>query len=645
MAITPVNISRVSQNMQMNLLISSSQKNLVALLHEQEKLSTGLRIVRPSDDPIQASAAIRMDELLEAQQQYLDNVDNASKVMNIADNTLGSITTLTQQAHTLALENIGSTATTEQRTAASTLVDSIIGQMVTLGNTEYLGSYIFAGRSNTEMPFEKYSNRVRYSGDFKSITVQVAPDISEDISLTAREVFGTGQGMITGYTNLTPSADLTTRLADIDGALGQGIRPGTFSITGSAIGQITVDITGSATLGDVIRKINNVLPASAQVALTADGQHLQLTSTNPGETFQILESGRGTTAHDLGLYTPAALPGPITSRNIAPQLTLRTNVAALNAGAGIDLASGVIITNGGNSITLDFAGAQSVQDIINAINTSGVGVRAQINADQTGIDIINELAGASLTIGENGGTTAEDLGIRTFRLDTRLSDLNDGLGVHPVDGADFRITTSAGTTVEVDANGARTVQDIIAAINAAATAAGVNVSASLATTGNGIVLTDNTGGTGSFKVERANLSNVAEELGLLKEVPAGTHVINGDDVMVNKETSIFTYLLDLRDSLKNDDSVAIELAAQKIEAYLSELNQFHGKLGFMARGLETRKTQTEDAVTSTKALVSSIKDLDYTEAITKFQNLQTTLQANLQTGGQILNISLLDFLQ
>ena len=64
----------------------------------------------------------------------------------------------------------------------------------------------------------------------------------------------------------------------------------------------------------------------------------------------------------------------------------------------------------------------------------------------------------------------------------------------------------------------------------------------------------------------------------------------------------------------------------------------------MTRGLEMRQSRTEDAVLSTKTLLSSIKDLDYTEAILKFQNLQMSLQANMQLSGQIMKTSLLDYI-
>jgi len=319
-------------------------------------------------------------------------------------------------------------------------------------------------------------------------------------------------------------------------------------------------------------------------------------------------------------------------------------VQSLNNAAGIDLTNGITIRNGDNSITLNFASAQTFQDIINTINASGMGIKAKINSQGTGIDITNEVAGARLSIGENGGTTADDLGIRTFRPETLLADLNEGIGVHTGTDDGFQIVASNGATVDVNLSGAKTVQDVIDRTNAAAAAAGVQIQAGFAKIGNGIVLTDNTGGTGTFQVVRLNLSDAASDLGILKTADAGTNQITGNDVNPQKDESIFTYLIDLREGLKTNDVSKMETAAKNIENYMEDLNKYQGKLGFMAKGLELRKTRTEDAILSTKTLLSGIKDLDYTESILKFQNLQTALQANLQSAGQILQTSLLDFL-
>jgi flagellin-like hook-associated protein FlgL len=52
----------------------------------------------------------------------------------------------------------------------------------------------------------------------------------------------------------------------------------------------------------------------------------------------------------------------------------------------------------------------------------------------------------------------------------------------------------------------------------------------------------------------------------------------------------------------------------------------------------------EDQNVATRALLSSLEDTDFTEAVARFQTLQTSLQAGLQTSATMLQMSLLDFL-
>ena len=44
-------------------------------------------------------------------------------------------------------------------------------------------------------------------------------------------------------------------------------------------------------------------------------------------------------------------------------------------------------------------------------------------------------------------------------------------------------------------------------------------------------------------------------------------------------------------------------------------------------------------------MLSQLRDADLTEVITRFQQLQTQLQATLQTSAQSLQLSLLDYLR
>ena len=128
------------------------------------------------------------------------------------------------------------------------------------------------------------------------------------------------------------------------------------------------------------------------------------------------------------------------------------------------------ISNGGKTYTIDISSAITVEDLLNTINGSGAGVLAEINSDGTGIDIRSRISGGDFSIGENGGLTATQLGVRTFALQTRLSDLNHGLGVHSLAqqnfvGNDFAFQLEDGTTLQISLSNEATIGDVINTIN------------------------------------------------------------------------------------------------------------------------------------------------------------------------------------
>jgi flagellar hook-associated protein 3 FlgL len=269
-------------------------------------------------------------------------------------------------------------------------------------------------------------------------------------------------------------------------------------------------------------------------------------------------------------------------------------------------------------------------------------VRASINAARTGIDVLNPIQGIQMSVGENGGTTAADLGIRSMSTATPLGDLNNGKGVRSsATGPELRITRTDGTTFDVDVTGLATVQDVINAINTAS--GGVGVTASFATVGNGIVLTDTAGGGGTLSVTPIEGSDAAADLGLAGVAAVG-NVITGTDVAAPVVEGIFSSLGKLRDALHTNDQAGITEAAELVQNDLERVVRVRGETGARVRDVETRQGRLEDQNVGTKSLLSSLADTDFTEAVARFQTLQNSLQATLQTTGQILNLSLLDFI-
>jgi flagellin-like hook-associated protein FlgL len=337
-----------------------------------------------------------------------------------------------------------------------------------------------------------------------------------------------------------------------------------------------------------------------------------------------------------------------------------TETTSGGSGEVLDTASGLILTNGGETVTLDISGAETVEDLLNLIHGADLGLIAEVNAAASGINVRSKLSGATFTIGENGGSTATQLGIRTYNGATALAGFNRGAGVptssDPAND-DLLITARDGTQFAVNLSGATDVGDVIALINAAASGAGTSVVARLAVTGNGIELVDSTP-TGlpspELIVEAVEGSPAAEYLGF---VPAGTTQVStntpnvdGDFVLQSADRhtlevdSVFNTLSRLRTAVQNGDHAEIGLALERLDADMDRMNFARGELGARLQNLEFIELRLEDENVQLRAALSDDIDVDLVQAISDLTARQFAFQASLQTAASLMQLSLLNFL-
>jgi len=656
MAITPINIARVSNNMQTLSLLSSLQANQLDLFLQQNRLASGLRINAPSDDPVGAAQALELTQTLERQEQVLANIQHADNFMAATDDAIGQIAELLIDAHAIASEMVNSTADQAQRDSQAELIRSMINSMVDFGNRSYGGMYLFSGQQTTSTPFTRDTGGVEYRGDGGALLTHMGVGLDEQFNLAGGELFGSLTGMIEGYVDLDPIMTEDTRLADLDGAAGQGIELGFVRVTLDSPGvSFIADLSQADNVGDAI----DYLHAAAQEAgLTAgvggqfevsiNSDQNGLTVSAGGGNVTIAEVGGGSVARDLGILGGGA--GQIDGADVRPLLTGETTIDSLFAGIGVTLGS-IEIQSDETTYVVDLSTAETVQDILNAINTCGAEILASINASGTGFNVTNPVSGFGLSIGEVGGDTAATLGILSLHGDTTLDSLDPTGSFETMEGEDdISIVARNGDRVNIDLDGATTIQDVLDLINAAATAQTVNIEATLAVNGTGIRLVDTTGGTThTLHVERLeNGSFALDALGLDKSADSQTDTeLISDRIGTVQPETVFKALIELEQALRQpgeDQEQRITAAGEQINEFIERANRVRGLVGARSQAMNTRVNYTEQAVTATQSLLSQVRDLDYTQAITEFQMAQTILQANLMTGSRLMNLSLLNFL-
>ncbi|MFH1374436.1 MAG: flagellar hook-associated protein FlgL [bacterium] len=251
----------------------------------------------------------------------------------------------------------------------------------------------------------------------------------------------------------TPDGLITnvTALNKLNNGTGVDLQPGSILVTDGGAISVEVDLSGAATIGDVVNAFNTQLAAQGVANVTMQingtGTGLDIIDANgvplglsieemavtentafglgilgavnptlngsdlePTVSFKIDET-TGTTAVDLGIL--GYFSGDFAGADLNPLLQTTASVADLNAGSGFDLST-IAVWQGSDNRLIDLSNPaiNTVQDIIDAFNNSGLNITASINPDGTGIQIVNNDTTQSLTIEDvSGGRVAKELGI------------------------------------------------------------------------------------------------------------------------------------------------------------------------------------------------------------------------------------------
>src|SRR3954470_15735721 len=256
MAILPLQLARVSNLLRTNVATGSIARTQQELLDVQNELSSGKRLNAPSDDPGASAIAQQLRKTLEQRLAYADNIKQANDQLGEVDSTLGDLNDLMRQAQTIASANVGSDVTADQRASASAVVQSLYNQMLSLGNKQFEGVYLFGGDRSTTPPFVEEGGGVKFVGSPTVLENQYDENSKLSFMVDGDSVFGALSTRVKGSVDLSPALSVTTRIADLKGATGDGVHLGSILLSDGTT-STTIDLSKADTVNDVINAINN----------------------------------------------------------------------------------------------------------------------------------------------------------------------------------------------------------------------------------------------------------------------------------------------------------------------------------------------------------------------------------------------------
>ncbi len=153
-----------------------------------EQMSTGKRVVNPSDDPIAASQAVVLSQAQAQNSQYTLARTFATQKVSLEESVLSQVTTAIQNAQEKIVYASNGTLSDDDRASLATDIQGLRDQLLNLANTtDGNGRYIFAGYKTETAPFSEVDGD--YVGGTESIKQQVDASRSMVIGHTGDKIF------------------------------------------------------------------------------------------------------------------------------------------------------------------------------------------------------------------------------------------------------------------------------------------------------------------------------------------------------------------------------------------------------------------------------------------------------------------------
>ncbi len=198
---------RVSTSMMFDAGASSINRQTADLMHLQQQVSTGRRVVTPSDDPVAAARALEVQQARDTNSQFTTNQSNAKSSLNLEESQLSNAVDLLARVKELAVQAGNSPLSANDRKAIANELRTRYDELAGIANTsDGTGQYLFSGYMGTTKPFagsvdaivSGTASDITYQGDDGQRMLQVSAgrflpisDAGSDVFMRARNGNGT----------------------------------------------------------------------------------------------------------------------------------------------------------------------------------------------------------------------------------------------------------------------------------------------------------------------------------------------------------------------------------------------------------------------------------------------------------------------
>ncbi|MFD6442219.1 flagellar hook-associated protein FlgL [Peribacillus sp. NPDC060186] len=181
---------RVTQSMLTNNMLSNLSKSYEKMGKLQEQVSTQKKFSKPSDNPVAAMMGMGYRTNLNQIQQYTSNISEATNWIDSTDDAISEAVSVLQRIRELTVQGSNGTYDGEQFESVSEEIKQLREHLVSIGDTQIGGKYIFNGQDTNVKPSSVKDGDGNILYGTGAINLEVFSGITIKINTDGSKLFG-----------------------------------------------------------------------------------------------------------------------------------------------------------------------------------------------------------------------------------------------------------------------------------------------------------------------------------------------------------------------------------------------------------------------------------------------------------------------
>ncbi len=180
---------RITENGMARTVLHDLMMNRNRLSSIYEQLSSGSRINRPSDDPGGTVTVMQVRSSLAEIEQFKTNTTTAMDLLSMGELALNEASEALNRLRELVIQGSNDILPDASLDSLGQMADGLVDHLLSLGNTQHAGRYLFAGYQTRTLPFSIEDSVIHYAGDDGIMVHEVGPGIQMAMNVPGDRIF------------------------------------------------------------------------------------------------------------------------------------------------------------------------------------------------------------------------------------------------------------------------------------------------------------------------------------------------------------------------------------------------------------------------------------------------------------------------